>query len=335
MLNYINIYTAFSFFILLLFGTNGNRSTARTNKQTKTSTAWTASWSYDDKFAAIGNSDGELAIYESTNWRKIRSWNFKGTTVSRIEWNPKYPILAIAAFSHEEKPSIIQLYDVDKNRIISNLTDTILGRGVSWSPTGEEVAFVGKRGRISLFTKRGQFRKTLSFSNQGSLFDIDWHPTKNLLLGVEEDIFLIDIDSDSLLARYDDGSKNKGILCCSWHPSGNFFVTGDYGHENEGSEPSYLKYWDKEGNLLKRIKESKFEYRNVKWRKDGTYLAAAADVLLVLNKKGEIISKTKFDDNNLWGVEWNNKGDKILSSDQAGHIRVTDIKGAILKVFTQ
>jgi len=335
MLSYTIIFIKIAFLSLLLAGNNSDSSTAKTNKQKKASVAWTASWSFDDKFVAIGNSNGQLCIYQTSDWKKIKEWTFTSATVSRVEWNPKYPLLAIAAFSHEEKPSIVQLYDVARNQIISNLPDTMLGRGVSWSPAGEEVAFVGNRGRISIFTKGGQFIKTLSFRNPGSLFDIDWHPAKNLLLGVEEDIFLIDIDRDTLIATYDDGSKNKGILCCAWHPSGNFFVTGDYGHENEGGEPSYLKYWNKEGILLKHIRESRFEYRNVKWRKDGKYLAAAADVLLVLSDKGEVISKTKFDDNNLWGVEWNNKGDKILSSDQAGNIRVTDINGTILKVFTQ
>jgi WD40 repeat protein len=167
MIKYIVIFSGFAFLNLLVFGDISNRSAARTNKQAKTSTAWTASWSYDDRFVAIGNGDGELAIYQTTDWRKIKSWNFKSTTVSRIEWNPKYPILAIAAFSHEETPSIIQLYDVSKNIIIRNLPDTVLGRGVSWSPTGEEVAFVGKRGSISLFTKDGQLRKTLFIPQPG------------------------------------------------------------------------------------------------------------------------------------------------------------------------
>lgn len=333
MLGHTIKFTTFAFLNLLLIGNICDHSTSATNKQ-KTSVAWTVSWSFDDKFVAVGNSNGKLCIYQTSDWKKIKTWKFGSATVSRVEWNPKYPVLAIAAFSHEAKPTIIQLYDVSKEQIIRNLPDTILGRGVSWSPAGDEVAFVGKKGRISIFTKNGQFRKTLSFSNPGSLFDIDWHPTKNWLLGVEEDIFLIDIDRDTLLATYHYGSKGKGILCCAWHPLGNFFVTGDYGHENEGGEPSYLKYWDKDGILLKRIRDSKSEYRNVKWRKDGKYLAASADVLLVLSDKGEIISKTKFDNNNLWGVEWNNKGDKILSGDQAGNIRVTDINGKILKVFT-
>lgn len=335
MLRSIQLLAAFPFLILLLAGTHSNRSAAGINTEIKTATAWTVSWSHDDRFAAIGNSGGELSIYETKNWKKIKSWHFRQTTISKTAWNPRYPILAVAAFSQEKEPGIIQLYDAANNEVIRYLPDTLFGRGVSWSPTGEEVAFAGRKGRISLFTKSGQFRKTLSFENEGSLFDIDWHPAQNLLLAVEEDIFIIDTDRDSLVARYDDGSVNKGILCCAWHPSGQFFVTGDYGHENEGAEPSYLKYWNNNGQLQKRIKESRSEYRNVKWRKDGKYLAAAADVLLLLNEKGELIRKTRFDNNNLWGVGWNNKGDKILSGGHPGHIRITDIRGRNLKAFTQ
>ncbi len=246
-----------------------------------------------------------------------------------------HPILAVASVTHGASTPVVQLYNLANDKVIKTLPDTLRGRGVSWSPDGDKVAFVGARGKITLFTKEGKHDKTLSFKHPHSLMDIDWHPTKDLLLVVEEDIYVLDIGRDTLLATYDDGSNNKGILCCAWHPSGDFFVTGDYGHENEGGEPSYLKYWDKKGSLIKRIKESKFEYRTVKWTRDGKYLAAAADVLLVFNKKGMVISKTKFDDNNLWGVEWSSKGDKIICSDQVGNIRVTDINGKILKVFTQ
>jgi WD40 repeat protein len=332
MIKHTSIIIPFTLFILIGFGSKESLSIIG-EKHLRSSTSWTASWSHDDSYVAIGNDNGELAIYETGTWTKVKSWNFQATTLTRVEWNSKYPILAIAAFSHEKKPSIIQLYDVDKNQIISNLPDTVFGRGVSWKPDGEEVAFVGAGGRISIYTREGKHRKTLSFSNPRSLFDIAWHPSKNILLAVEDSIYLIDIDRDSLLSRFDDGSMNKGILSCEWHPSGDFFVTGDYGHEDEGGEPSYLKYWNIQGVMLNRIKESRFEYRNEKWSRNGNYLAAAADVLLVLNRKGELISKTKLGDHNLWGVDWNSKGDKIITSDRAGNVRVTDINGKVLKAF--
>lgn len=310
---------------------------ALSQAQQQTFITWTTSWSHDDAYIAAGNSNGELSIYETTHWKKIKSWSVQPSisTITRVEWNPKFPILAVAAYSHTKGVSIVQLFDISQNKVIKTLPDTLYGRALTWSPNGEQVAFVGNGGRISIFNKDGALRKTLSFTNSGSLFEIDWHPTKNLLLGVEDDIYIIDIDNDKVLAKYDDGSKGKGILCCQWHPSGEFFVTGDYGHENEGGEPSYVKFWRNNGTLIKRIAGSKFELRNTRWTKDGKYLAASGDVLLIMDEKGGLVRKTRFDENNLWGVAWNNKGDKIVTSDQVGNIRVSDLNGKILKTFRQ
>jgi WD40 repeat protein len=300
----------------------------------KTSIAWTASWSYDDAYVAIGNDKGELSIYETATWKKVKSWNYPNTTITRIEWNPKQLILAVASVTHDAAASVVQLYDIDKNKIIKNLPDSLQGRAVTWSPSGEEVAFVGSKGRISIFGKDGVWHKSLSFTNPGSLFEIDWHPTKNLLLAVEEDIYLIDIDQDKVLAKYDDGQQNKGILCCQWHPSGEFFVTGDYGHVQEDI-PCYLGYWNMNGTLIKRSIVGHAEYRNARWTVDGRYLAAASDGLIVFDRTGLVISKINFNNTNIWGVSWNSKGDKLLSSDQSGNVRVTDIKGKVLKSFKQ
>ncbi|HEY0679639.1 MAG TPA: hypothetical protein VGD17_15245 [Chitinophagaceae bacterium] len=291
---------------------------------------WTAGWSHDDKFVAAGFDNGELIVYETTTWKVVKKWNYNPAIIARVEWNPKFPILAVAAISHDEKNSIVQLYDIVKNETIITHSKEFQGRGVTWSPDGELVAFVGREGRIGIFTRAGKDVKTLSFRNPGSLFDIDWHPAKNIILAVEENIFLIDIKNDSLISTIDDGSNNKGILCCQWHPSGNFFVTGDYGHESSGGEPSYVKYWDKNGTLIKMIREADFEYRNLRWSNDGKYLAASSNYLLILNDTGRLIRKTKFDSNNLWGVGWNSKADKIISNDQVGNVRISDTTGKIL-----
>jgi WD40 repeat protein len=303
-------------------------------QQANPATTWTAAWSHDDQFVAVGNSDGELAIYETINWKKIKSWKFAATTVSRVEWNPAYPVLAVASTSYAGTKGLVQLIDMSAGAAIHTLPDDLQGRGVTWSPDGEKVAWVGSRGKIGIYTRTGEHVKTLSFRNDGSLFEIDWHPTENLLLAVEEDIYLIDIDKDSLLATYDDGAKSKAILCCQWHPSGRFFVTGDYGHENE-TEPSFIKYWDRQGKLMKQIKESKFEYRNVRWTKNGRYLAATGNILVLMDERGEVIGRKKFDENNLWGLGWNSTGDRIITSDQVGNVRVIDLQGNVIKSFRQ
>jgi WD40 repeat protein len=148
------IFFTFIFLTSTPFAGKDNPSTTYTNKQEKTSTAWTASWSHNDSFVAIGNDNGELTIYETKQWEKVKSWTYKATTITRLEWNPKHPVLAVAAVWHEGTPSAIQLFDMAKDQILRTLPDSLQGRGVSWSPNGEDVAYVGAKGRVSLFTKK-------------------------------------------------------------------------------------------------------------------------------------------------------------------------------------
>lgn len=323
-------------FSVLQYGCNSTAAVAVEQLKPPGTTAWTTGWSHDDRYAAVGNDKGVLTIYETAGWKKIKEWNFPNTTITRVEWNPRHPVLAVASFTPgTTSTEVIQLYHIAEDRVLRSRPDSVQGRALSWSPDGSTVAFVGSRGRISLYTKEGVYQKALSYSNRRSLMEIDWHPTQNLLLAVEEDIYLIDIDKDSLLATWDDGSQNKGILTAQWHPSGNFFVTGDYGHENEGAEPSYLRFFNRDGTLMQQHRESKYEYRNVRWSRDGKHLAASGDVLLVYDEKGKLVSKTRFSGDNLWGVSWNSTGGRIISSDQDGNVRVTDINGKVLSAFRQ
>ncbi|MFZ6023394.1 MAG: hypothetical protein ACOYVG_02950 [Bacteroidota bacterium] len=78
-----------------------------------------------------------------------------------------------------------------------------------------------------------------------------------------------------------------GILSVEWHPSGNFFVSGDYGHDGEAVH-SLLQYWTPEGKLFKTSKGSKMEYRDLQWNQDGTLLATASDKLRIWTKEGEL-----------------------------------------------
>jgi WD40 repeat protein len=75
------------------------------------------------------------------------------------------------------------------------------------------------------------------------------------------------------------------ILAVQWHPGGTFFATGDYGHKEEGIE-SLLQFWNEDGVLIKSLKGSKAEYRNIRWNKDGTLLATASDGLRLWSEDG-------------------------------------------------
>lgn len=108
------------------------------------------------------------------------------------------------------------------------------------------------------------------------------------------------------------------MLCVSWHPSGNSFVTGDYG-DFDKNYPPMLQFWNANGENLRNIEKSKIEYRNIKWNKNGDVLATASDYIRLWNKNGDLIKERK-SDGLLWGIDWNPDGTKIITSDENGRI---------------
>lgn len=296
-----------------------------------TTIIWTAGWSHDDKYIATGNDKGEVTIYETTNWTKIKSWCDTGTTITKIEWNPKYPLLAVTGFTPGKTVATAQIYDMETNKTIL-LPDSVKGRGVSWKPDGEQVAFVTQHGYIGIYSRHGIHLSTLSVHNPRGFFDIDWHPQTNLLLAVEENIYYIDMEKDRLLSTFIN-SPNKGILCGQWHPDGNSFATGDYGHGNEGGEPSWLKVWSFLGSDRLVPANSKSEYRNIRWSSNGKYLAAAGDVLILADSNR--VNRYPLGKDNIWALGWNSTNDKLVTGDQAGVIRICTVKGKVLQEFRQ
>ena len=68
----------------------------------------------------------------------------------------------------------------------------------------------------------------------------------------------------------------KLMLCVAWHPSGDFFVVGDYGTE---PDDPVLQFWSADGELMKSIAiEGDTQIRNVSWNRDGSrwHLRAAS-----------------------------------------------------------
>jgi WD40 repeat protein len=61
--------------------------------------------------------------------------------------------------------------------------------------------------------------------------------------------------------------EHTGVLSVAWHPQGDFLASGDYGHDGEGI-PTLLQFWNNKGGLIKEMKGSKMEYRNIRWNKD-------------------------------------------------------------------
>ena len=158
---------------------------------------------------------------------------------------------------------------------------------------------------------------------------MDWHPSKNIIVTGSDEIILFDT-AGTQLKLINHRKEQTGVLSVKWHPSGEFFVSGDYGHEKEG-KPTYLQFWKADGTLIKTITGHHSEIRNVSWDKSGNLLATASDVLRIYNKHGELVSTGTPTGYNLWGIDWNKNNDLIITSAFEGNIDLWTNNGKLVR----
>lgn len=269
---------------------------------------WTADWSPNGKFIAIGGNTDTLTIYNERNLKPLKSFHIKNT-ITRVKWHPSKNIIAVATQMSSEKSCIINLET--NERIELNGISPDGARGIDWNYSGEYLAVADNDGQVLIYTSKGELIRKFANQSQSTkgITAIAWHPGKNMLTTVADNIRFLDIDGN-LLKTIKHRPEDVLLLSIAWHSSGDFFVTGDYGDEKD---PSLLQYWSEEGELLKSIDISKGEYRNLAWNPKGDRLATASDALRIWDTEGNLISVGKSEDY-LWGLSWNKQGNRIITS---------------------
>ena len=267
---------------------------------------WTTDWSPNGKYVAIGGNVDTLKIYRETNLKPYKSFPVTNT-ITRIKWHPSLNIIAITTQMSEEKSFILNLETNEKIELNNISFDG--ARGIDWNYTGEYLAVADNDGQILIYDIKGKFIRKFINENTKSITAIGWHPKKNILVTVGDKIRFFDIEGN-LLKSIKHRQEDVLLLSIAWHISGDFFVTGDYGDEKD---KSLLQYWNEQGVLIKTIDISKGEYRNLAWNIKGDRLASASDALRIWDKNGNLISIGNSIDY-LWGVSWNKKGSRIITS---------------------
>lgn len=298
----IKIFTILNFLIVFLY----NQTSAQ-NTLTK-EILWTTDWSPNGKYIAIGGNIDTLKIYNESSLKPYKSIPIKNT-ITRVKWHPTKNIIAVSKQNSEDKSCIINLDNFEKIEL--NGISVEGARGIDWNYTGEFLACADNEGQILIYNLKGEMIRKFANQNNStkSITAIDWHPKKNILTTVTDKIRLFDIEGN-LLKSIKHRTEDVLLLSVVWHKSGDFFVTGDYGDEKD---KSLLQYWNEEGELIKSIDLSKGEYRNLAWNPKGNRLASASDALRIWDTKGNLISEGKSKDY-LWGVSWNKKGSRIITS---------------------
>ncbi len=285
---------------------------------------WTADWSSNGEYIAIGGNMDTLKIYSAKDLQRSKSYLIKNTITS-VKWHPFKNILAVGTqFSGDS----VRIFNFDTDKIIKLKGISPDGvRGIDWNYTGDFLAVADNDAQISIFDINGNAIRTIKHENTKSITSIDWHPGKNIFTTVGDKIRIFDVDG-TLLKTVKHRQEDVLLLSVAWHNSGDYFVTGDYG-DNQYDYKPLLQFWNANGDLLKSISVGIGAYRNLSWNSKGNKLATASDALRIWDKQGSLISEGNSKDQ-LWGVSWNKKGNRIVTSSQEQHITIWDNKADII-----
>lgn len=292
---------------------------------------WTVDISHDDKYIALGGDDSLLRIFDGD--LKLFKAVKLNEMIRAVNWHPKENVLAISTRNSS------WIMDPETGKEIQLEGDHKGSRTIAWNHNGEMLAAAAGSGVLWVWNKNGKLLRRIQKADENGTPDkrdflgLDWHPSKNILTTVGDEIRIFDT-SGKQLNVFKHRSQLAGLLTVKWHPSGEFFVTGDYGHPNEGI-PTLLQFWQPDGKLIKEWNESKMEFRNIRWNKQGTHLATASDALRVWTKEGQLLYTGKQVGNSvLWGVDWVSNSKKIVTvSFDSGNIQLWDDKAKLLKTF--
>ena len=288
---------------------------------------WTAGWSSDGKYIAVGGDNGKLAVLNAKDLSVHQVLPFDSMTIAAVAWHPNKNLLAFSAYPYNRKSntSTLQILDVDASA--SQSLGRFAGRGISWSPDGSKLA-LGANGVIHIFSTDGKKIRDITHPSGRSLFSVSWHPKKNIIATADDDVRLFDTETGKELLAVKISDIPKAILCVRWHPSGEFFATGDYGHPGE-TEPSFLKFFSEQGDLIRSMTGSKGEYRGMQWNKDGSKIATVSDSLRVWSSSGELLLSVNKGQSEIWGVDWNGK--QIVTGGKTNSVLIWNDAGELLK----
>ena len=281
---------------------------------------WTADWSPNGKLIAVGGNIGELKLLIPKDLKTYKSFK-KLNTITKVKWHPDGQFIAISRQGNDEKDPEDNKAEIINIEDGSSITlDVIHSRGLGWANNGRMLAIGDGEGMLRIYSKTGNLIKEIQ-TEQKAITGLSWHPSSGRIVTIGSHIEIIEVGSEKstkIIPR----EIEILMLSVKWHPSGEFFVTGDYG-DTILDYPPLLMFWDAKGNKIKEVKGSKAEYRNLKWTKNGDRLVTASDKVRMWNKEGILMKERNFG-SLLWGIDWNRKNDKIVVTSEDGKVFLLD-----------
>ena len=222
-----------SFVLVALMLVAGSVQPSNAKESDSSNILWSVDWSADDKLFAVGGA--WVGIFNAETQQKIRTPALDSIkAIAKVNWHPRRNLLAI---SGGDDGGFTGIYDpaTDQKILFKTKEGT---RGIAWNASGELLATAGNRGELQIWSASGKLLHTTRQEKAKGMTGVAWHPTEDKVVTVGEFIILYD-GSGRITKQVRHRPEAKGfclLLCVEWHPSGEFFVVGDYGNHDTAHE---------------------------------------------------------------------------------------------------
>lgn len=287
---------------------------------------WTADWSPNGEYIVVGGNSGNLCFISCEDYSVTKSIPVP-QTVTNTRWYIDGENVLVS-FQMTEEGSFSFNLNTEVKTSIDSLPPTG-NRAVGWNSDYSLYAIGDNEGMLSIYDSEGHLMNKFE-GDPKSIIGLDWHPTENIISMVGSRIGIYNLDSDSL-STIIPRDQEVLMLCVDWHPSGDFFVTGDYGDYDLGL-PSLLQFWDPSGAKIKEVKGMKSEIRNMKWSENGEQLAVASNMAYLYDYNGTLIRQNDLG-SQLWGMDWNPDDTRLVTTTENGSVYILNNKLKVVKMI--
>ena len=222
-------------------------------------------FSPDGKLLALGDTNGDIRLYQVSNWQQLLICKGHTNWVLSLAFSPNSSIFASGSIDHT-----VKLWDVRTGQCLK----TLCGHeheiwSVAFSPDGNTLASASDDQTIKLWSVRtGQCLKTF-LGHTSWVLSVTFSPDGQMLMSGSDDhtVRLWDISTGECLKTLQ--GHLDGIRSIAVSPDGQMLVSG--------SEDHTLKLWDvRTGECLKTFQGHSNEVYSVAFSPQGDLLASGS-----------------------------------------------------------